>query len=261
MEKYTRRVIVRMSSSHAMGRPILILRAGDALEPVRRVRGDFPLWIRDTAGEAWEGAWREHDLRADEALPALEDAAAWVITGSSSSVTERAPWMLRTEEYVRQGVEAGVPVLGLCFGHQIVAQALGGHVAKNRLGRELGTVTLETDAHPEGDPLFAGLPRSFAVNASHVDSVVRLPEGARVLAKTTLEPVAAYVVGERTWGVQFHPEFDGDVVRGYVRARAALMTEEGLVPEEALATAADTPQGAEVLRNFARVVRTRSAAR
>jgi GMP synthase (glutamine-hydrolysing) len=240
-------------------RPILIVRAGDALGEVRKVRGDFPKWIRDVAGDAWDGEWHEHDARTEGPLPSVEDAAAWVITGSSSSVTERAPWMLRTEEYVRAGVSAGVPVLGICFGHQIVAQALGGLVTKNPLGRELGTVDLEVEARADADALFAGLPRTFAVNASHVDSVVRLPEGARVLAKTALEPVAAYAVGTATWGVQFHPEFDGDVVRGYVRVRSDLMKAEGLAPERALETATDTPHGEDVLRRFVRlpVVRQR----
>jgi GMP synthase (glutamine-hydrolysing) len=233
-------------------RPILILRAGDALEPVRAERGDFPRWIREAAGDAWDGEWREHDVRTEDPLPPVKDAAAWVVTGSSSSVTERAPWMLRTEDYVRSGVAAGVPILGLCFGHQIVAQALGGSVAKSPRGRELGTVMLEREPHAEKDPLFAALPASFEVNASHVDSVVRLPGGAKVLAKTALEPVAAYAVGERTWGVQFHPEFDGDAVRGYVRARVEVMRAEGRAAERARAGAADTPQGREVLRNFLR---------
>jgi len=231
-------------------RPILILRAGDAVPEVRAVRGDFPKWIEESAGDAWAGAWRAHDVRTDEPLPDLREAAAFVMTGSSSSVTERAPWMLRAEEYVRSIVAARVPLFGICFGHQLVAQALGGSVTKSPLGRELGTVTLEQGPHAEGDALFSRLPRSFTVNASHVDSVVRLPEGARVLAKTALEPIAAFAVGESTWGVQFHPEFDADIVRGYVRVRSELMVAEGLVPERAIEGAADTPHGREVLRNF-----------
>jgi GMP synthase (glutamine-hydrolysing) len=235
------------------GRPILILRAGQAPEEVARARGDFPVWIRDAVGDAWGGEWREHDVRAEVAFPPVDAAAAWVITGSASSVTERAPWMLRTEAYVRAGVAAGVPILGLCFGHQIVAQSLGGHVARNPRGRELGTVQLEADPGAAADPLLSALPASFAVNASHVDSVARLPPGAKVLARTALEPVAAYSLGERTWGVQFHPEFDGDIVRGYVRVRAAQMEAEGLSPARALEGAKDTPHGRQVLALFARL--------
>jgi GMP synthase (glutamine-hydrolysing) len=235
------------------GRPVLILRTGEALNKVKKRRGDFPRWIREGVGEAWSGEWHEIDVRADEPLPALEDGAAWVVTGSSASVTERAPWMLRTEEYLRAGVAAKVPVLGICFGHQLLAQALGGSVARSPLGREIGTQTLEKHPEAEGDALFGNLPGSFTVNTSHVDSVVRLPEGARVLAKTAIETNAAYSIGDCAWGVQFHPEFDGDIVRGYVRVRSELMVAEGLQPERALESAADTPHGREVLRNFVRL--------
>jgi GMP synthase (glutamine-hydrolysing) len=233
-------------------RPILILRAGDAVPEVRAVRGDFPKWIEESAGDAWAGAWRTHDVRTGEPLPDLREVSAFVMTGSSSSVTERAPWMLRAEEYVRSIVAARVPLFGICFGHQLVAQALGGLVAKNPRGRELGTVTFERSPGGEDEAVLAGLPASFTVNASHVDSVVRLPEGSRVLGATKLEPVSAFAVGETTWGVQFHPEFDGDVVRGYVRARAELMKNEGLDPEQAIETAKDAPEGREVLRRFVR---------
>jgi GMP synthase (glutamine-hydrolysing) len=104
----------------------------------------------------------------------------------------------------------------------------------------------------ENDPVLAELPSSFNVNASHVDSVVRLPEAARVLGTTKLEPVSAFAVGDTTWCVQFHPEFDGDVVRGYVRARSTPMKNEGLDPERAIASAADAPEAREVLRRFVR---------
>jgi GMP synthase (glutamine-hydrolysing) len=234
-----------------VSRAVVILRAGDAVAEVRALRGDFPAWIRESAGDSWDGEWRTHDLRTDEPPPPVREAAGFIITGSSSSVTERAPWMLRAEELVRTIVSNDVPLLGICFGHQLIGQALGGHVARNPRGRELGTVRFERDA---SDPLFVGLPSEFPVNASHVDSVVRLPEEARVLGKTALEPVSAFTVGRRTWGVQFHPEFDGDVVKGYIGARSEAMIREGLSPEAAIEAAADAPHGRDVLRNFLRSI-------
>jgi GMP synthase (glutamine-hydrolysing) len=230
--------------------PLITLVTGEAVAPVRQVRGDFADWIEESVGLAWTGPWKTLDVRTRAPLPAVTDAAAFVLTGSASSVTERAPWMLRTEEYIRNIVRAGVPMLGICFGHQLIAQALGGAVERNPRGRELGTVTLEQTAAARADALFAGLPRSFLVNSSHLDSVVRLPDGAKILAMTALEPIAAFSVGERTWGVQFHPEFDGEIVRGYVRARSKVMFDEGLLPDHALAHAADSPYGREVLRSF-----------
>jgi GMP synthase (glutamine-hydrolysing) len=90
-----------------------------------------------------------------------------------------------------------------------------------------------------------------------------LPRDARILASSALEPNAAFAVGDHAWGVQFHPEFDADIVRGYVRARADRMREEGLDPEAALSRATDALHGREVLRNFVRacVLDTKRAAK
>lgn len=234
---------------------VIVLRAGDAAAPVAVRRGEFFSWIRREGDPAWSGEWHEHDVRnVDVPLPAARDASAFVITGSSSSVTERAPWMLRTEELVRQIHEAEVPLFGICFGHQMIGQALGGLVGKNPNGREIGTVPV-TMIEDADDPLLAGLPRTFTANHSHVDSVVTLPPGAVRLGYTSLEPNAIYAVGRTTKCVQFHPEFDGDSMRGYVEARAHLIDAEGLDSKAIHAQAVDAPHGAETLRNFLRLVR------
>ncbi|MGH7438381.1 MAG: glutamine amidotransferase, partial [Polyangiaceae bacterium] len=194
-------------------------------------------------------AWAQHDVRTAAPLPGPRDADAFVITGSSSSVTERLPWMLRAEGLVRTIVAADTPLFGICFGHQLIAQALGGEVRKNPFGREIGTVRVRRGAD---DPLFAGLPRVFDVNATHVDAVTRLPRGARVLAYTNLDPVAAFAIGSSTRAVQFHPEFDADVMRGYLRARASILAGEGRDPQALLAGVHVGTRGRDFLRNFAR---------
>ena len=243
---------------------LLVLRAGDAAPPVAARRGEFYAWIRREAEAVWNGAWDQHDVRnTDLPLPRIDDADGFIITGSSSSVTERAPWMLRTEAFIRELHEKKVPVFGICFGHQLIGQALGGLVAKNPRGREIGTVTVRVlDSASPDHPLVAGLPRTFAANATHVDSVVTLPPGAVVLAETDLEPHAIFSVRDTTHSVQFHPEIDGDAMRGYVEARAHLLTAEGLEAEAIHERSVDAPHGAETLRNFIRhVVLPRRATR
>jgi GMP synthase (glutamine-hydrolysing) len=230
---------------------ITILVAGNTVPAVAARRGDFDRWIREQTGEAWAGEWHSVDVRGDGPLPGPRDADAFVITGSSSSVTERAAWMLRAEGFVREIVAARTPLFGICFGHQMIAQALGGEVTRNPRGREIGTVRVDRVAD---DPVFAGLPRTFDVQATHVDSVARLPEGARVLATTSLDPVAAFAVGPLVKAVQFHPEFDADVVRGYLTARAETIRSEGLDPEALLARVHDGTRGRDILRSFARLV-------
>jgi GMP synthase (glutamine-hydrolysing) len=228
---------------------LCVLRTGDAVAEVSVRRGDFASWIQASADGAWRGVWIEHDVRTEAPLPSISTLSAVIITGSSSNVTERAQWMLRTEAYIRELAKARVPILGICFGHQIVAQALGGHVGKNPLGREIGTVEVAITAQ---DVLLEGLPDPFSANASHLESVVRLPDGARPLGSTALEPNAMYAIGDRIRCLQFHPEFDADVTRGYIRARALRIVEEGGDPDVLLGRVEETTHARSLVARFVR---------
>lgn len=228
--------------------------AGQPLPEVEQRRGDYGRLIRTHARTGAAVRWVTHDVRRAAPLPGPRDADAFIMTGSSSSVTERAPWMLRAEELLRQIVFARTPFLGICFGHQMLAQALGGEVRKNPFGREIGTVRL---ARTGDSPLFAGLPRTFDVHQTHVDAVTRLPLGAEVLATTARDPVAAYRLGAGVHAVQFHPEMDADIIRGYVTARASIIRDEGGDPEALLAGVHDGTRGHDVLRNFVRYITPR----
>lgn len=230
---------------------IAILTAGEPPPEIAARRGRFDRWIGEQAGPIAPGRWRVHDIRGASPLPGPRDAEAFVITGSSSSVIERAPWMLRAEELVTRIADANVPLLGICFGHQMIAQALGGRVERNPKGREIGTVRVTRVAD---DPVFAGLPRAFDVNATHVDAVTRMPPGGEVLATTALDRVSALRVGRFVRGVQFHPEFDADVMRRYLRARAHLVREEGGDPDALRARVHGGVRGRDILRNFVRWV-------
>jgi GMP synthase (glutamine-hydrolysing) len=228
-------------------RSLTVLVTGDPVPAVERARGPFATLIRETLAGAWSGPLGVLDARLGE-LPALAETSVLVITGSPESVTSRAPWILRAEERAAELVRAGVPTLGICFGHQLLGQALGGLVAVNPRGREIGTVELERVAD---DPLFDGAPAAFGANMSHCDSVTRLPPGARLLARSRLEPHAAVRFGERAWGVQFHPEFDAAVMRGYLDARLERLAAEGI--DRASLAAFEAPDAARVLRTFAKL--------
>ncbi len=229
-------------------RPLAILVTGDPVPLARAARGTFSDMIRQTLGAAWSGPWLEVDCRKDEDLDALEEISGLVITGSSASVTERADWMLKTEARLRTAVAEGTPVFGICFGHQMLAQALGGRVEKNSLGRQIGSVAAKL---LEDDPLIDSRADPFVVNASHRDVVVELPPGARVVAETPRDRYAAVRFGERTFGVQFHPEFDAETMRAYISERRGVLAEEGFDPDQLVEATVEARPGASVLRRFA----------
>jgi GMP synthase (glutamine-hydrolysing) len=228
-------------------KPLLILVTGDPVPPTRERAGGFAQLVRSALGAAWSAGFVEHDARSDAAPPAASGFAGVIVTGSASSVTERAPWMQRSEEYLAEAVAAEHPVLGICFGHQLLGQALGGRVERNPRGREMGTVALRIVAD---DPILDRSIEPALAHATHVDSVTVLPKQARVLATTALEPHAALRFGERAWGVQFHPEFDEQVMSEYVSTRRELLAQEGHDPAAMLAAVRSAAAGRLVLRRF-----------
>lgn len=227
-------------------RPIVILVTGDPVPSTRTRRGGYGSLIRQNAPTFAAAPWVEIDVRGVDAVPELTDAAAVIVTGSAASVYDGEPWMERTACRLRELVHAEVPLLGICFGHQLLGHALGGRVTRNPRGREMGTVPLRLS---RTDPVL-GDPGIWDVNATHVDSVVSLPPGAEVLGETQLEPCAAVRFGPGAWGVQFHPEIDADVLRDYFEARRELLEQEGFPWARALESLRDAPHGAGVIERF-----------
>jgi GMP synthase (glutamine-hydrolysing) len=225
---------------------VAILIAGEPIDSVKKSRGSYADLIRRAAGEPAR-RFADFDIRTGAELPAPERFSGIVVTGSSSSVTDREGWVLAGEEYLRRAVAAKVPVFGICFGHQMLGQALGGSVEKNPRGREIGTVDLEILAK---DPIFESARAPFHVNATHVDTIVNLPPGATVLARTELEQFAAVRFSESAWGVQFHPEMDGAIARAYLETRRSLIASEGLDADALLARVDDAQAGASTLERF-----------
>ncbi len=231
---------------------LIVLRAGDAIPSVALRRGEFFRWIKEAIGEAWKGQWTEVDLRdPGVALPDPGAAAGYIVTGSSASVTEQAAWMLRAQGWLREATALDKPILGICFGHQLLAEALGGRVVKNPRGREIGTVKVTLDDGAERDAIFSELPRAFHANATHVDTVAELPKHAERLATTALDQNAAFRV-RRAYGVQFHPEIDGDLMRGYLHARRDAIVEEGLPHADMVSSAIDAPHAITLMQTFAK---------
>lgn len=232
------------------GAPVLILQTGTTLPALAARSGDFPLWFARSAG------LRRSDyvvvrVDAGAALPAARAYAGVIVTGSASMVTEREAWSERSAEWLGELVRSSrLPVLGVCYGHQLLAHALGGTVGWNPRGRQIGSKCLELAVAAQHDPLFRGLGDSFRVQTTHQQSVLELPAAAQVLAASALDPHQALRLGERAWGVQFHPEFSAGVMAGYIRGRRERLQAEGLDPQRLLRECGPAPQARRLLRRF-----------
>ena len=231
-------------------RPFLILETGQPVASMRR-HGGFPHWIRVAAGLERDAAVVV-DVEHGDDLPTREGFAGAIVTGSGAMVTDRHDWSERSAGWLRDAAHAGMPLFGICYGHQLLAHALGGEVGDNPAGREMGTIELHLEPHAVGDPLFAGLPARFPAHATHMQSVQRMPAAASVLASSVQDACQAFRWGEHAWGVQFHPEFSTSHMRGYVRARQAALAQEGRNAGEVSRNIAATPHARRVLRRFVR---------
>lgn len=234
-------------------RPFLIVETGQPVASMRR-HGGFPHWIRVAAGLERDAAVVV-DVEHGDALPTRDGFAGAIVTGSAAMVTDRHDWSERSAGWLRDAAQAGMPLLGICYGHQLLAHALGGEVGDNPAGREMGTIALELDPQAAADPLFAGLPPQFPAHATHLQSVLRTPAGASVLASSVQDACQAFRWGGNAWGVQFHPEFSTSHMRGYVRARHAALAREGRDAGEVSRNIGATPHARRVLRRFVRHAR------
>ncbi|MCW2316701.1 GMP synthase (glutamine-hydrolyzing) [Rhodoblastus acidophilus] len=189
----------------------------------------------------------------EEPLPALDACDAYVITGSRCSVLDEAPWMLALEDFLRRARAARRRVIGICFGHQILAKALGGRVEKAATGWRLGLNSYALDGAPD----WLNGAKVLRINAIHQDQVVVAPEGARKFATGVDCPVAALAYDDWAVSVQAHPEFTMEFERSLLTTLRGVTLSEGLA-DQALATL-DAPgaqtDSADIAKGFAAFLR------
>ncbi|NTU67359.1 MAG: glutamine amidotransferase [Chlorobiaceae bacterium] len=214
-----------------------IIKAGSTFASTAARLGDFEAWIINGLGSL-DCPVEVVDAARGGRLPEPGECAGVVVTGSHAMVTDDLPWSLAIERWIPRLVEAGVPFLGICYGHQLLGRAAGGEVGYHPVGREAGTVAVGLTAEAYGDRLFEGLPECFQAHATHAQSVLRLPPGAVRLAGNPHDPNHAFRIGRCAWGVQFHPEYTREVMEAYLPGGAG---------------AGEAPWAGRVLTNFARI--------
>jgi GMP synthase (glutamine-hydrolysing) len=213
--------------SHYLGRvssPVLVVQHED----------DDPIHLM--------GEWMGVDLDprrpflGDELPSTLEGYAALVVMGGAMGANDDAtsPWLSPVKDLIRQAAADAVPTLGICLGHQLAAVALGGEVRRNPAGRQFGLYDVGWEPEAHLDELFSTVATARRGAHWNDDIVTRLPEGARVMARSAGGDVQAVRYAPTVWGVQWHPEVDEPLFRGWLTEGDADPT----VAEEALAALA-----------------------
>jgi GMP synthase-like glutamine amidotransferase len=196
-----------------------ILQTGASPDALKDELGDYPdMFERLLAGRGL--TFRRYRVELMDFPAAITDCDGWLITGSRHGAYEDHPFIKPLEDFIRSAYGAHIPVVGICFGHQIIAQAMGGKVEKYSGGWSVGP----TDYDFNGE--------TITLNAWHRDQVTTVPDSAEVIASNAFCANAALLYDDRMFTVQAHPEFRPEFVDGLMRTRGP-----GLVPDDLMAQA------------------------
>ena len=157
---------------------------------------------------------------AGDDVPELGAGDGWLVLGGSMGAHDEAhhPWLAVVKQRIREAADDGTPLLGICLGHQLAADALGGQVEVNERGQQLGLLQVGWEAEAHLDPLMASVATPRRASHWNHDVVTRLPEGGRLLATAPGGEVQAARHAPTVWGVQWHPELDARVARQWVES-------------------------------------------
>tara|TARA_Y100001978_G_scaffold68176_1_gene61324 strand:- start:396 stop:1082 length:687 start_codon:yes stop_codon:yes gene_type:complete len=197
---------------------ISVLIAGETNSAIKNKVGLKKKWYSD-ALSSQSLSISFYDIYNNDDFPLSEDNNPWIITGSEHSVYDNLEWLNNLKYKLSEAINKGRPVLGVCFGHQLLADVIGGTVAKNKLGWEVGYAPIELTSEGNDSLLFNNFPNSFYAAQTHQDIVQDLPEECTILAKNNMG-IQSFSYKDQIFGVQFHPEFNQEILDNYINLRA-----------------------------------------
>jgi GMP synthase (glutamine-hydrolysing) len=228
--------------------PLVILQMGEPALEIRARHGEQPDWFRAVIG----GSVDVRTVRPflGEPLPKVGTFAAAIISGSAAMVTDRSEWSERAAAWTLEVMHAALPLFGVCYGHQLMAHALGGEVGYLPAGREMGSYEISLSEGAASDPLLAGFPPCFDAILIHQQSILTLPPNAIVLGHSDKDSHQIVRFSPSAFSVQFHPEFTPELITMYIHARAEILKAEGFGIPELLARVTAAPFARRILQNF-----------
>lgn len=239
---------------------IFIIKAGNTFSDIENRFGGFDQWTREIMGKVSLEVL-SIDVNNNFQLPDVKECAGVVITGSHAMVTEKLAWSELIAQWIPKLIEVKIPLLGICYGHQLLAHALGGEVGFHSKGKEIGTVKVDLLSDGLEDFLFQDVADTFKAHVTHAQTVLKLPTAAIRLAKNSFEPNHAFRIGECAWGVQFHPEFSDVIMRLYIEKQEEDLEKSGRNLAGILKNIARTPQSTLILKNFASIIMKKAASK
>ncbi|MHA1523504.1 MAG: glutamine amidotransferase-related protein [Alphaproteobacteria bacterium] len=233
-------------------KPIAILNADKlsrTLPQLHAVAGEFDAMFTHAAGLQDMAVLPVDIYETDMPLPDHGEISGVIISGSGAMVTDRHDWAERAAAWMRTGAALNVPTLGVCFGFQLLAHALGGVVEKNANGPVYGTQLVTPTPKAGDDPLLSILAAPTNLQAGHNQRVAVLPPGAELLATGDAGHYAARFAAN-VWGVQPHPEFSASAMQVILEAIRPRLEPAGVNVDANIAAVEETPQGPALLQRF-----------
>jgi GMP synthase-like glutamine amidotransferase len=206
--------------------------------------------LLDRTGQEFE--YQSYSVIRGEMPGSIHDCNGWLITGSRHGAYEKLGWMLALEDFIRDLYRASVPLVGICFGHQIIAQALGGEVVKSEKGWSIGVPSYDIDIAQDW---MSAAPEQVHIYSFHQDQITVLPPGASVFSSSVFCPYAGLSYGDSIISVQAHPEFEEEYILALIdiyggNAVPQAVAAEALDKIQNSGLRADTQMLADWLGNF-----------
>ncbi|MEZ5471599.1 MAG: glutamine amidotransferase [Marinicella sp.] len=207
---------------------LLIIQTGDPVALAQPFGSFADYFIRgmDVSGDQVQ----VFNVHQNQTLPKFNsNISGIIITGSAAMVTEHTFWMRQTQHWLELAIDAKIPILGVCFGHQLLADLLGGQVDSNPKGRNMGLSVCRLNDAGSKDPLMAHINPKLEFNTlvSHQQAVINLPQSVTLLAVCEKDQNHIFSYENNVWGVQFHPEWTIEIMQAYIKQRQLDLQVEG----------------------------------